>query len=148
MEQRLPDVCALPFRRNLLATSFAYLALTSCGDEGSSPANGEPINVTAAQLSKAYDDSEPAAQRRYGIRSMLVTGTVTGLTTDTLDNVVVRMRGADQYQDVFLTLAEEEKEKGGARNVKKGAELVLRCERATLILGSPTLDGCTFPDRK
>jgi len=120
----------------------AGLALASCGAEDP-PANGEPIEITAAQLSDAYDDSEPAAQRKYGIRSMMVTGTVTGFTTDALEHVVIRMRGADQYQDVYLTLDDEEKKRAGA--VKRGSQLTLRCERATLILGSPTLDGCTFP---
>jgi hypothetical protein len=133
---------AKSFSRPGLVAAVAGLAVASCSGEDA-PANGEPIKVTAAQLSEAYDDSEPAAQRKYGIRSMVVTGTVTGFTTDAMDHVVIRMRGADQYQDVYLTLADEEKKRAG--DVKRGSELVLRCERATLILGSPTLDGCSFP---
>jgi hypothetical protein len=31
-----------------------------------------------------------------------------------------------------------------AERVSKGSELTMRCEGAAEVLGSPTLDGCTF----
>jgi hypothetical protein len=125
-----------------MALAAASLATASCGGEQSRVPSGQPIAVTAAQLAGAYEESERAAQREYGNRRLLVTGTVTRVTVDFQDNPVLRMQGLPGLTDVHLTLAEEAKAQ--ADDVKPSAQMTLACEGATLVIGSPTLDGCTF----
>lgn len=129
--------------RAALAAAF-FLILTSCGGAAESPVETGPLSVTAMQLGEAYAASEAQAQARYGNRDLVVTGTVTLVTTDPANNAVIRMKGSDELHDVFLTLFEGEKAR--AQHVEKGSRLTLRCEGATLVIGSPTLDGCTFAE--
>lgn len=124
------------------ALAGACLATASCEEEQGRASNGKLVEVTAAQLASAYEDSETKAQKEYGNRRLSVTGVVTRVTVDPQDNPVVRMQGLPGLTDVHLTLAEEARAE--ADGVKPGAQMTLRCEGATLVIGSPTLDGCTF----
>lgn len=117
------------------------LGAASCNPE-EIPKDAPPVEVTAVQLSKAYEDSEGSAQRRYGNRPLKVTGRVTAITSDPADNAVIRLKGGSLFTDVYLTVAEDHREQ--AEQMSKGSELTMRCEGAAEVLGSPTLDGCTF----
>jgi len=133
-------------QKSALALAAALAALlTSCNETADAPADAGPLKVTAEQLGQAYAESESVAQAKYGNRDLVVTGIVTMVTADPADNAVIRMKGSDPLHDVFLTLFETEKAK--ASGVNRGAKLTLRCEGATLVIGSPTLDGCTFEGR-
>jgi hypothetical protein len=71
-----------PFRHGALAALVLLgLGASSCKPE-EVPENAPPLEVTAVQLSKAYEDSESSAQRRYGNRPLRVTGRVTAITSD------------------------------------------------------------------
>jgi hypothetical protein len=117
------------------------LAATACSD-GEAPDASERITISAVDLGKAYADSESSAQRRYGNRRLRVSGVVTGSSLDVSDNTVLRMKGPDPLVDIHLTISDEAKAQ--AENVAKGSKMTLLCEGATEVLGSPTLDGCTF----
>jgi hypothetical protein len=122
----------------LLALALAAAACT----DAEAPGASERITISAVELGKAYADSEPSAQRRYGNRRLRVSGVVTGSSLDVSDNIVLRMKGPDPLVDVHLTISEEAKTQ--AENVERGSQMTLLCEGATEVLGSPTLDGCTF----
>ena len=124
----------------LSAAALALMA-AACGDS-EPPGPGERISLSAEDLGRAYADSEPAAQKRYGNRRLRVTGVITGMGIDVSDNFVLRMKGPDPLIDVHLTIADEARAE--AETVKRGTKLTLLCEGATEVLGSPTLDGCTF----
>ena len=132
----------LPLRHRRAATLLALsFGAASCNPQ-EIPKNAPPVEITAVQLSKAYEDSEGSAQRRYGNRPLKVTGRVTAITSDPADNAVIRLKGGSLFTDVYLTVAEDHREQ--AERVSKGSELTMRCEGAAEVLGSPTLDGCTF----
>lgn len=137
---------AMSQRQPLRHRPVAALLLLSLGAascyEAPVPKNAPPLDVTAVHLSKAYEDSEGAAQRRYGNRPLRVTGRVTAITSDPADNAVIRMKGGSIFTDVYLTVTEDSREQ--SERVTKGSELTMRCEGAAEVLGSPTLDGCTF----
>lgn len=124
-----------------LACAAAMAMGASCSREQAAP-SGEYVAISAVELGRAYADSPSSAQEDYGKRRLRVTGTVTGITSDAADHAVIKMKGPTELIDVYLTLLDEEKDK--AVTVQKGSELTLHCEGATLIIGSPTLDGCTF----
>jgi hypothetical protein len=132
------NLAFFPFRRASLALA---LAAGACSDRDS-PRAGERITISAVDLGKAYADGEPSAQRKYGNRRLRVTGIVTGTNVDATDNFVLRMKGPDPLIDVHLTISDEARAE--AEDVTRGSQLTLLCEGATEVLGSPTLDGCTF----
>lgn len=123
------------------AAALPALMMLSCSD-AEAPGTGERITISAAELGRAYAESDSAAQRKYGNRRLRVTGIVTGTGGDAADNVVLRMQGPDPLVDVHLTVSEEARAE--AEGVAKGSQQTLLCEGATEVLGSPTLDGCTF----
>ena len=126
------------------APAAALALLAACDGAADAPGEAGPPKVTAEQLGQAYAESESAAQAKYGNRDLVVAGTVTNVTVDAADHAVIRMKGSDELHDVFLTLFDEETAR--AAEVKRGDALTLHCEGATLVIGSPTLDGCTFED--
>jgi hypothetical protein len=128
------------FRLRHAAAALA-LAAGGCSDAGA-PGTGERITISAEDLGRAYADGEASAQRKYGNRRLRVTGVVTGTSFDSTDNFVLRMKGPDPLVDVHLTISDEARAR--AEGVAKGSLLTLLCEGATEVLGSPTLDGCTF----
>jgi len=135
----MPVVSNIPVK---LALILAFAA--SC-DRAPSVPNGAPLSISAVDLGAAYADDESKTQRDYGNRRLLVTGMVTGVTSDFEDNEVVRMKGPTNLIDVHLTLAKEARSQ--AQTIRKGSVVTLRCEGATLVIGSPTLDGCALqPD--
>ena len=124
-----------------LKLAALVLAAAACS-EGEAPGASERITISAVDLGKAYADSESSAQRRYGNRRLRVSGVVTGMSLDVSDNIVLRMKGPDPLVDVHLTISDEAKAQ--AENVARGSRMTFLCEGATEVLGSPTLDGCTF----
>lgn len=126
---------------SLFAIAVLALVSASCS-EGDSYRPGERVSVTAEALGTAYAESEPAAQQEFGNRRLRVTGIVTGMGIDASENFVLRMKGPDPLIDVHLTIADDARAE--AERIGRGTKLVLLCQGATEVLGSPTLDGCTF----
>ncbi|HEX8214531.1 MAG TPA: hypothetical protein VF582_03555 [Allosphingosinicella sp.] len=123
------------------AAAALALVVASCSDAGA-PGTGERITISAVDLGRAYADGEASAQRKYGNRRLRVSGVVTGSNIDSTENFVLRMKGPDPLVDVHLTVSDEARAQ--AKGVARGSEITLLCEGATEVLGSPTLDGCTF----
>lgn len=128
------------FRRLAVAGLGALCAMTAgCGGEEPAPGD-EYVTISAVELGRAYEESPATAQEQYGKRRLRVTGMVTNVTTDFADHAVIKMRGPTELIDLHFTLLEEAKAQ--AEQVRKGSEATLLCEGATLVIGSPTLDGC------
>lgn len=131
---------------------FAALLVNACAPEQGDSADDATadlatnveaaISVTAKELAKAYEDNEAAAQQKYGTSTLLVSGTVTGITLDFADDPVVQMEGVNEFLPVQLSLADEAKDR--AASLSKGMELTLRCGELSEVIGAPMLDECTF----
>lgn len=129
----------MPLRHLAGLGVFGVLA-AACSGEETAPPDGQYVTISAVELGRAYEESPATAQEEYGKRRLRVTGTVTNVTTDFADHAVIKMRGPSELVDLHFTLLEEAKEQ--AQKVRKGSEVTLLCEGATLVIGSPTLDGC------
>jgi hypothetical protein len=133
---------------------MASIALASCGEaetpketketkETAQPVVEAPrpaIEVTAKELAKAYESNEVAAQLKYGDGPLKVTGKVTGIELDFLDNAVIQFASNNQFMPVQGTL----KNKDESASLVKGQNATLQCESAAEVLGSPILRKCTL----
>lgn len=100
------------------------------------------IDVAATELFDAYHENEVAADERFKSKKLRVTGTVTSIDKDFLDNIVVRLQTANQFQSVMATVREAEK--SAAAKLKKGQKLTVVCKGRGMVVGSPSLDDCAF----
>lgn len=100
------------------------------------------IDVAAGELFDAYHENEVAADDRFKGKKLRVTGTIASIDKDFLDNVVVRLQTANQFQSVMATVREAEK--STAAKLKKGQKATVTCKGRGMVVGSPSLDDCTF----
>lgn len=120
------------------------------GDESAAAAKEDEVlaspalQVTAVELAQAYDNNEAAAQRTYGDKILDVSGMVTGITLDIMDDPVVQLGGINQFQDVQADLAESDHDR--AASISKGQQISLRCENVSEVIGTPMLDECRIID--
>ena len=144
--------------RNLVMAGlavFVFLLIIASANGGAgksvSTSNGpaeppaEPVKalaVSAAQLARAYDDNEAAAQRDYGGRPLFVAGKVSGVDLDIVDNPVVQLDGTGMFQDVHANLTDSDKPK--AADLHKGQSVDLLCQDVSEVIGSPILKDCAF----
>jgi len=98
------------------------------------------IEVSALQLYKAYDDNEVAADQRYKGKALAVTGTVLSIDKDAFDNIVVQLRGDNDFMGVHAGLDDEHE--ALAASLKKGTKVKWKCDGGGRILTSPVLRNC------
>jgi hypothetical protein len=101
-----------------------------------------PVEVTAMALWRAYDSNEVAADNAYKDRDLLVTGTLSSIDKDFLDNVILDLKSPNEFMNVKAKLEDSEKSK--AAGLSKGAKVVVLCTGAGRMVGSPYLKDCTI----
>lgn len=110
--------------------------------EAEAPA-APPLAITARELHAAYDANEVAAKARFDGQRLAVTGTIAGISLDLLDNPVVQLETANQFQSVQAKFAKEDAAATGA--LAKGQEITVICAKVTEVIGAPILDECALP---
>ncbi len=100
------------------------------------------VEVDARRLWQDYDSNEVAADNVYKGRILKVHGTVSSISKNFMEDIIVHLASQNQFMD---TMAEMKKsEAGQAAALSKGQRVVLSCEGKGRIVGSPSLDDCTF----
>jgi hypothetical protein len=99
---------------------------------------GSAMKVTSLQLSAAYQENEVAAQSAFEGRAVLVTGKVTGVALDLMDNPVVSLESVNEFLSVQASLSD----KNAAASLRKGDEIQLLCQKVTEVISAPQLDEC------
>lgn len=126
-----------------LAVLGVLAVVAACGevpkDAAAEPA-GPAIEVTSVELAKAFEENEVAAQQKYGAAPLLVSGKVTGITLDFMDQPVVQLPGLNEFSDVQANLGEEGK--AVSATLKKGQDIVVRCGEISEVVGTPMLSKC------
>lgn len=115
------------------------------GNGESEPAKDDDapaVDVAATELFDAYHENEVAADDRFKSKKLRVTGTVASIDKDFVDNVVVRLQTANQFQSVMATVRGAEKP--AAAKLKKGQRVTIICRGRGMVIGSPSLGDCTF----
>ncbi len=101
--------------------------------------NGVPTEagqlVSARSLAAAYDDNEPAAERKYGDKRIVVTGRVEKVTKSVLDDTVVYLGHEVQ---AFLRSTDED----AATRLRRGQKVVVECDCCKTALGYVGLTEC------
>lgn len=96
------------------------------------------IEVTAEELFADYDKNEIKANAKYKGSNVKVTGTVSGIDADVMDDPVVKLSTGQMLQDVSL----HDINADVAAELNKGDTISATCSEVSEIIGSPILRGC------
>lgn len=99
-------------------------------------------HVDAADLWRAYEANEVAADEQYRGKRLLVTGTVSAISKDFLDNVVVSFKSPNPYLRTHATIRKIQTDLAGG--LSKGQDIQLNCVGGGRIVGAPVLGDCSF----
>lgn len=98
--------------------------------------------VSAMALWKDYQANEVAADEDYKGKLLDVTGEVTKIDKDFMDDIIVNLRSGNQFMSTHAYV--DDSEKRTAARLSKGETVTLRCQGGGMIIGSPVLRECTF----
>lgn len=98
--------------------------------------------TTAQQLARDYRDNEVAADEKMKGRLIEVSGTVQSIDKNFTDSIIIALRTGNEFMAAHMNMDDSEKDK--AMILKRGAKVVIRCERMSRTMGSPYGSGCTF----
>ncbi len=115
---------------------------TQQGTAAATAEKAAPVEVTAIELARAYQANEARAQKDYGDRPLLVTGTVDGVDLDFVDDPKVKLRTENQFLSAQATLVDADKPK--ASDLSKGQKITLLCEGVSEVISIPMLSGCSI----
>jgi tRNA_anti-like len=118
---------------------------------GGSNSNAPVVEVSAQDLSKAFQTNEAKAKLEYDGKQLKVTGTVKDIDLDFADNPVIRLKGSgDQYgmgvnSDGKMTdVAVNGLAKEAAAAINKGQKLSVVCGGVNEVMGGPQLSDCSI----
>lgn len=122
----------------------------SSAAEGASAAAADgPLEVTAAELSEAFQGNEAKAKLAYDGKPLKVTGVVKDITLDFMDSPQIKLRGSGEVQGMGIskggkmtdvTIGGLSKEQ--AATIEKGQKFTAVCQKVDEVLGGPVLTGC------
>lgn len=92
------------------------------------------------RLWQEYHDNEVAADQRYKGRTLVVSGRVDSIDKDFMDGLVIRLRSSNPYMTTMANL--NKKQENVAAQLRKGAEIDMRCTGGGMVIGSPVLRDC------
>jgi hypothetical protein len=100
------------------------------------------VEVDAVTLWKDYQANEVAADNRYKDKQLLVSGKVTDISKDFLDDVVIKLATPNPFMNVMATMDDGEAAK--AARLSKGEDLKIVCKGGGMVIGSPMLRDCVI----
>lgn len=106
------------------------------------PSRDFPVRATSAQIAQAYENNEVSAKMQYGGKTLLVTGIVTGITLDIMDNPVIQMEGVNQFLPVQAAF--DKSYSGRLSQISKGQQITVTCREITEVISAPLLDECSL----
>ncbi len=142
--------------KNLWLCVGLMAVLTACGDaptastsvdtatNESSSANTAPVTevveVDAKKLFADYSANEVKADSMYKGKTLKVTGVVDSIESGLMDEAMLMLKSANEFEHVMATVSEAEKAK--AAELTKGQTVVVQCVSDGEIMGSPNLREC------
>ncbi|MBL4641573.1 MAG: hypothetical protein JKX86_07100 [Verrucomicrobiales bacterium] len=99
--------------------------------------------LTAGQLFNAYQSNEVAAQQALAGKSILIEGTIDGITLDFMDEPVVSLATSNQFMSVQLDFDDEDAAMVSA--LRPGEQFTAMCDKVSEVAGTPMLDDCVVP---
>lgn len=102
------------------------------------------LTVDAIRLWKDYEANEVAADGTYKGKILQVSGTVSSIDKDFMDDVVLHLESPNPFAPTSARLKGSQAKRAAA--LSKGAAVTVTCEDVERILVSPSLRGCTIND--
>lgn len=102
----------------------------------------EIVRVSVQQLFDDYEANEVAADEKLKGKIIEVTGTVQSIDKDFTDSIVVTLRTSNEFMPGRMAVPDSQKQQAMA--LKKGAKVVMRCEKMSRIVGSPAGRDCVI----
>lgn len=99
--------------------------------------------LTARQLFNAYQSNEVAAQQALAGKSILISGTIDGITLDFMDEPVVSLATSNQFMSVQIDFDDEDAAMVSA--LRPGEHFTALCDKVSEVAGRPMLDDCVVP---
>ena len=101
------------------------------------------MQTTAKELATAYDKNTVSADAKFKNQKYEVTGTVSEISTDLMDNALITMKGGvNEFLEPQFVLDDNEKSKAG--EIEKGQEITLICTGAGDVIKSAMSSDCVF----
>lgn len=100
------------------------------------------LQVTAQELFRAYEKNEMAAQKKYGGQPLEVSGYITAIELDFMNNPTVSLDTGEIFQHVTLHFDKSYGDK--TAELGKGEHFVAVCNEISEVIGSPQLRKCRF----
>jgi hypothetical protein len=126
----------------LFGLSVIGAALGGGAKDGGAAPEAAPaaMAITARELHAAFDANEIAAKSRFDGQRLAVTGTITAVGLDLLNNPVVSLETENEFQSVQ---AKFDKDAGDSlAALAKGQEITVVCGKVAAVIGVPILDDC------
>ena len=100
------------------------------------------IPVTAQEIFEAYDNNEMGADQQYKGKALLVSGTVSGISSDFMDDAQVQLATSNEFMDVMAS--GDEAFNSAAATLSKGQQITMLCQGGGEVIGSPMLSDCVI----
>ncbi len=111
--------------------------------KGNATADAAPARaVTARELARAYSANEVAAQKEYGDQALSVTGTVSGISLDFMNNPTLQFETENQFLPAQASFDKSYGSKLAA--ISKGSKVTITCKSITEVVSAPMLDDCSL----
>jgi hypothetical protein len=102
------------------------------------------LSVTAIDVAKAYNDNQVAADQKYFKKPLLLLGTIESINSGLGNEPYIALRGLNEFLSPQVHFHKANIEK--ISSLKKGVKIVLVCDGAGSIVGTPLFKSCQFSD--
>lgn len=102
----------------------------------------KPYEISAKKLFADYEANEVAMDERIGKRPVLVSGSVSSIDKDFLNNIVISLNTSNPFMPARFSMEDSEKDKSMA--ISKGKSVKIICKQVSRIMGSPSGNDCVF----
>lgn len=100
------------------------------------------LKTTPAELKRAYDDNEVAAQTRFDGQVIEVKGIVAAIMLDATNDPMIVFESGDRFNRVQAGF--DKKSSAATAALKKGQTVTVRCQRIMQVISRPVLIDCVL----
>ena len=139
----------------LSATAFAVFFILAVGSTDQEDTEKEisqaeekektpPIEVSPSKLYQDYENNEVAADLKYKEKTLMLTGSVTEIKKDIMDDIVVEINAGGAYKSIDCYFGKNHTDEAAA--LTKGEKITIkgRCEGKVIDV---SLKGCSIPSK-
>ena len=102
------------------------------------------LSVTAIEVAQAYNDNQVAADKKYFKKSLLLTGKIENINSGLGNEPYIVLRGLNEFMAPQVRFHKANIDK--ISSLIKSEKLVLVCDGAGAIAGTPMFNNCEFAD--